>query len=270
MLRLFFCLALLAPSSIAVPAPDVRAPTGKWVVDFADAQCFAVRDYGTPDNPIQLLLKAPAIGGVVQIAIARREPSALAAQMKGMVTVDDQPPFKASTLAYTPKDSQLRVYTTNLSSAQFALVRQGNELSIRAGELDERYSLSRMTELMKVVDDCVADVRRLFNITDPESGDQSPLKRRAKANLGRIFHDSDYPRIALERDQSGRVTFGLLIDEKGRVADCTIVATSGVATLDAQACAILTTRAQFKPAIGPDGKPARDAVTATIVWRMAY
>jgi protein TonB len=56
----------------------------------------------------------------------------------------------------------------------------------------------------------------------------------------------------------------VLVDEAGKVADCTLLETSGVAALDAQTCAIIQRRARYKPAIGLDGKAARAVDTARI------
>jgi len=120
--------------------------------------------------------------------------------------------------------------------------------------------------MMKLMDDCVANLRREFNITDPETARTSPLKRRARADEGELISSQDYPRAALDRHVGGTVKFGLLVDEKGGVADCWITGSSGVAVLDAQVCTLLKARARFTPAIGVDDKPAKDAVTAEIVW----
>lgn len=268
-LRSFFFLAFLAPA-LGAPAPEPRAPARGWDVNFADAQCLATREYGTPQDPLQLVLKSPALGGVMQIAVVRRGSPMRPVQLIATAAIDERAPFEASMLAYSPKDSGLRVYTMNMAALDFAPLREARQLSVQADELRERFSLSHMTPLLKIVDDCVADLRRVFNITDPETGTASPLQRRAaaKTSLASIFSNNDYPGAALQRDQTGKVKFALLIDETGRVADCSVIETSGVAVLDAQACVIVKTRAQFQPAIGPDGKPARDAITSRVVWNI--
>jgi len=66
----------------------------------------------------------------------------------------------------------------------------------------------------------------------------------------------------------GSVAFVLLIDEEGKVADCTVTETSGVASLDAQSCAIVKERAKFKPATGLDGKPSKSSYFQRISWRL--
>jgi TonB family protein len=265
-LKDFAWLAFLVSTLAAAPL-SARAPTGKWNVNFADAQCMASRDYGTPEDRVELVLKAPAIGGVMQVAIVRKSSSVITAQTKALVTLDGAPPFKASMLVYTPRASGVRVYTTNMPAAEFDRVRQAREMAIRTEGLDEHFTLSQMTPLRKIVDDCVADLRRVFNVGDP-TGQVSPLKRRAETNLARIFSDWDYPRIALDRGDSGIVKFALLIDESGRVVDCTVIQTSGAASLDSQACAIIRQRAHFRPAEDSDGKPAKDAITGSVSWRL--
>lgn len=269
-LKRAYFFAFFAASWLTGPPVDARPPTGGWVVSFDDAQCLAFRDYGTKEAPVQLLLKTPPIGGVVQLAIARKGSDIAASQVKGTLAIDERPPTKISMVAYSPKGTDLRVYSMNVPEAEFALIRQAKAIAIRGGSLDESLTLTHMAPMLKAVDDCVVDLRRVFNVTDPETAEKSPLQRRAKARLGKLITSADYPRDAIDRHQGGRVKFALLIDEKGKVADCSVIETSGVAVLDAQSCALLKTRARFESALGADGKPAKDAVTAAIVWRMAY
>lgn len=267
-LKPFLFLAFLAAPVIAMAAPEVRSPTGDWTVDFADAQCFASRDYGSAEAPLKLVLKAPPMGNVIQVAVLRKGPSLRPAQLDGWVRIGEGPRSRASILTYAQKASGIRVYTMNMPAADFALVREAQTLSIEAGDLDERFALSNMAPLMKVVDDCVADLRRVFSISDTQAGATSPLARRASGNIGRLMKNEDYPGVALQQDQTGIVKFVLLIDETGRVADCTVIETSGVAALDSQVCATMKVRASFEPARGPDGKPAKDAITSRIIWKI--
>jgi TonB family protein len=270
MLRPFLFLTFLALPAIAAAAPVVRAPTGGWTVDFDDAQCLASRDYGSADAPMKLVLKAPPIGDVVQVAVLRKGPSLNAAQLNGWVRIGEGSRSRASLLTYAQKGTGIQVYTMNMPAADFARVREAQTLSIEAGELDERFSLSQMAPLMKVVDECVADLRRVFHVSDTQAGATSPLAARAKANLAHLINSEDYPGAALSQDQTGIVKFVLLIDETGRVADCTVIETSGVAVLDSQVCATMKVRAKFEPARGPDGKPAKDAVTSRIIWKIEH
>lgn len=258
----------LAAAAGAGTAPGPRVPTGKWNVDFADAQCVALRDYGTAANPLRLVLKAPAVGDVMQVAVFRPAASTPPDQVTATLAIDDRPPIKTALLMYTSKTSKERVYLLNMRSAEFASVRRAKTLSVRSSGLNESFALSQMEPLLKIVDECVADLRRVWNVA-AEGAEPQGLKSRAKADLVKLFSDDDYPAVSVMKGLSGKVRFVLLIAEDGRVADCTIVDTSGVPALDSQACALLKARAKFEPARGLDGKPAKDSHVGAIVWRMS-
>lgn len=254
----------------SVGAAEPRQPIGRWVVDFDDAQCIASRNYRTSENPLVLFLKTPPAGNIVQIGVMRPATAGHAVQLNAEVVIDQQKPLRTSVLAFTTKPKKQRVYLINLPIEQFAAARTAKVLSIRAdGDLRERFALSAMEPLMKVMDECVADLRNVWNFTEPTHGDPK-LKQHAVGNLQGILKHDDYPADAMNNLQSGTVTLAFLIDEAGRVADCTVIGTSGAASLDAQSCAVLKERARFKPAIGLDGKPAKDSFVQRITWRIEY
>jgi TonB family protein len=262
----FIAMLLLSTlASAATAAP--REPAGKWNVAFDDAQCVASRTYGTAEEPLHLVLKAPPVGGVMQIAVLRNGGYAEAAQVGATIAIDEQPPLKTNVLMFSPKKSKTRVYTLNLPSSDFSRIRGAKSLSIRSSGLNESFSVSQMESLLKVMDQCVADLRRVWNVSTVDGG-TSALPKPAKANLAKLFSDEDYPGFAVMEGASGVVRFVILIDEAGKVADCTVVETSGVAGLDAQSCAILRLRGKFEPGVGHDGKPAKDVYVGTIRWRL--
>jgi TonB family protein len=267
LLRSIVIFSALALAAVPGAAAEPRAPTGKWNVNFADAQCIARRDYGTAASPLKLVLKAPPVGDVMQVAVLRQAAFSSPQQVESTVTIDGRRPLKTDLVMFTPKGSKERVYLLNMPSAEFATVRRAKTLTVRSEGLNETFALSQMEPLMKVVDECVADLRRVWNIGE-EGVEPKGLQSRAKTNLAQFFSSDDYPAVSIMKGQSGRVRFALLIGEDGRVADCTIVAASGVPALDTQACALLKARAKYEPARGLDGKPAKDSVLGSIVWRM--
>jgi len=265
----FMLVASLLGSAAAAGAESVpRQPTAKWTVNFDAAGCVATRSYGTAKEPLYLALKAPPVGNVMQLAVMRKGGTMVAEQKDATITTDQRPSLRTSMLTYGPKGGKLRVYLLNMSSADFRQVRAAKTLAIRSVGLNETFSLSQIEPLLRTMDRCVEDLRNVWNVSDP-AGEQSILISRAKANLASLIKDEDYPAAAMEGNQSGVVRFALLVDEQGKVADCTVIETSGVPTLDAQSCAIIKQRAKFEPAIGPDGKPAKDAKVGTIRWVMA-
>jgi TonB family protein len=259
MIGLFLALAAVADA----PTPEIRQPTGKWVVDFDLAQCTATRNYGTAKDPLYLVLKQPPLGDVIQLALVQRHTNPDPEQLNGQVTFDAHHPSSVSVLAFRRTGSKLRSNLINLSSDQFAEAKLATTIRVKIGRTDERLALTDFGKLLKVMDECVVDLRKVWHAMP--DGD-SQLTQRAQADLQRLFDARDYPIQAARGGMSGTVAVVMLVDERGRVADCTFVGTSGAAVLDAQTCAILKERAKFTPAVGTDGKPAKDAFIQRITW----
>jgi TonB family protein len=276
--RLVVLLLLASVASVATAEP--KQPTGKWVVNFDAAQCVATRNYGSATSPLYLVLKAPPLGEVLQIGIIRSGQFGEPRQIDGELIFDQNAPIRTNLLEFGVKQLKQRVLVVNLPLQSLAPMRTAPTLTIRARQevkvngsrinqasvgTDEHFALTQMASLLKTLERCVADLRKVWNVS--QAADTiSTLKERAKGNLAQFFSNDDYPAVAIEEEQSGTVVVALLVDEAGRVADCTVIETSGVAALDAQTCAALRTRAKLTPAVGADGKPAKDALISRIRW----
>lgn len=281
MLARILAVALLASSSVPAQAAPLQ-PTGKWIVNFDDAQCFATRNYGSVKDPLLLVIKSPPLGEVLQIRIVRKGYVPGAAQVDGAILFDNQPPIRTSLLEFGVKRFNHRSVLVNLPDSQRASFLRASSIRIRAGEEkqvlgsriavrsrfnDEHFALTQVPQLVKTMDTCVADLRRVWNIA-VDSATPPLLVAEAQGDLTGIFRSDDYPGVAIHKEQSGSVRLVLLIDEQGRVADCTVTDSSGIAALDAQSCAVVTERARFKAAIGLDGKPAKSSFHQRISWRI--
>lgn len=263
----FRAILLIAIATGSLAASQPRRPNGRWVVNFDDAQCVASRDYGKDADPLFLVVKSPPLGNVIQVGVIRPAKGGEAEQIDAQVTIDQRPPLRTSMLAFTAKKERRRAYWINLSVDEFAPAKTAKVIGIQAErELRERFAISAMEPLMKVMDECVADLRRVWNISQRDVA-PSNLKTPVSGDLSGVLRSQDYPAVALARGQGGTVALALLLDETGRVADCSVVETSGVASLDSQSCALIKERARFTPAIGLDGKPAKSSFFQRITWR---
>ncbi|HEX8442892.1 MAG TPA: TonB family protein [Allosphingosinicella sp.] len=88
----------------------------------------------------------------------------------------------------------------------------------------------------------------------------------AKANLGALVSDSDYPSEALADGKGGQVTARLDIDVCGAVTGCAAVASGGHPALDQRTCKVLSERARFEPALDLKGAPAASSIIVRITW----
>jgi TonB family protein len=263
--RITAAAALIATSVQSAQA--ARQPTGQWVVNFDAAQCFAARNYGTIEKPLYLVIKAPPMGEVVQLGILREGPAVRAEQQKGSIQFDELEPIRISMLDYKQPKSRLRTFLANVPAEKFSAARRANSVRVSTPGVDERFALTSMASLLKTIDDCVADLRRVWNVSNP--GERHPsLKEAAKGNLQGLFDSDDYPTQALFEEGTGSVRVVMLVSEQGRIADCSVVETSGFSVLDAQTCAVILERARFTPAVGLTGKPAKSVLYQKITWRL--
>lgn len=67
-----------------------------------------------------------------------------------------------------------------------------------------------------------------------------------------LLNASDYPAEAIRLGQQGEVRVRLKVSAQGRVMACAVLKSAGTA-LDRATCRILTERARFRPAKGPNG-----------------
>lgn len=264
--RIASAVALLAIVGAPARAAAPLLPTGKWNVDFGDAHCTAVRNYGPADKPITLAFKPAPIGDVMQLSVVRAARRAEMNQYFGTMRVDQAAPVAISMLGHPGDDGQLRITSVKLTQASYAPLRAAATLRLRSsGEIDTTFTLSHMNEVARALDRCMVGLRQMWHIGDHGAAlKQGPVNRQPLSDL---FTSNDYPRVALYNDGTGTVQAMMLIDETGRIASCMVTETSGHASLDAQTCIILARRARFNPAIGADGKPAKSGTTARIRWR---
>jgi len=273
-----------SPLLAAVPPASTRAPTGKWVVDFDDSQCVASRNYGTEAQPLLFGLKAPIISEVMQLIFVRPGSGGqFAEQLGGTITLDGGIAKPISAIGLSVPKAKQRVVRVNLPTSEFAAVASAKVMEVRVrGEMKESIALSNMPALLNVLNKCVTDLRRHWNVErseaerplsaiakdDDDDGANAFLKQGPRGDLAGVFRSDDFPSDAIAKDMQGTVSLAMLIDESGKVADCTVVGTSGSAALDGQSCYIVSSRARFKPAIGLDGKPARSTYSQRVTWRI--
>lgn len=257
---LAFALALLAAPAAA--APELRSPTGKWVIDYAEHQCTASRAFGTADKPLHFVIKPSPGGEVTKIVLIENGANFDGHQDDATIILDGGQKLRTTQLAYGLSKKRFRMI--NLDVAQTAAL--GRSSSIRWGsEGNGALALGPMAQVIKVLEDCRRDLRRYWNM-EPELRDKLTSGPKLEKSIYSYFTTDDYPSQALSREQSGVTAFVLLIDEKGRMRDCMIEQTSGIATLDISACLVIAQRSKFLPAIGADGKPVRASISSRVRW----
>ncbi|MGI8612259.1 MAG: TonB family protein [Sphingomicrobium sp.] len=267
MTKPFRASLLIAVGIGSMGASGPRQPTARWVVNYDDAQCVASRNYGTADKPLFLALKPSPTGSVMRVMLIRNGPSSAAEQRPASIRLDGKPAIAAKALSFGDPKTKQFVASINLPMATFAANRRASSIEIRGSWFNEQLALPGLTGVMAAFDDCLANLRKVWNVGEDYSSGIM-LEARAKRPLGQLFRSSTYPAQAIREGDSGRVGLALLIDEAGKVRDCMIDETSGFATLDTMSCYTISTHAQFEPALGADGRPTKSASFHRIKWRI--
>ncbi|PZU57144.1 MAG: hypothetical protein DI547_13980 [Sphingobium sp.] len=86
------------------------------------------------------------------------------------------------------------------------------------------------------------------------------------SNPGDWISSEDYPPDAMRAELEGTTEFQLEIDKAGIPQHCTIVTSSGSASLDNTACEKLLVRGRFSAAKDANGKPVADTYTGRVSW----
>jgi len=80
--------------------------------------------------------------------------------------------------------------------------------------------------------------------------------------------NADYPPEARHAEIEGTVGFRLEVNSEGRVSSCTVTQSSESDLLDTTACALLTERATFEPALDAEGNPVAATYSNRFRWQL--
>ena len=264
MFHLPIALGLVLLSSPSLAEPKAMAPAGKWMIDFADQQCVAAREFGTADDMLHLAIKPSPGSEVVQVSLISNGNNAAGVQNDVQIAFDGDPPIRIKELQYGVQKKRARMI--NLTAEQADRMSSATSMDWLLRGTDRRLEIGSMTTVMKLLADCKKDLRAYWNA----GLEESDFKKAPKAlkPLSKYFVSTDYPQQAWSAGDTGTTSVVMLIDEKGKLADCMVDATSGIPTIDAMTCLVLRQRAEYSPGIDANGKPARSMVAAKIKWQL--
>lgn len=117
-----------------------------------------------------------------------------------------------------------------------------------------------------------APVFRQPSLPPPPPAPPAPSKARGATpdGLGRWSAriQENYPPRAVRDEIEGRVGVRVSIGPNGRVADCSVTASSGSGILDDAACTGMRSYARFNPALDAAGNPTSGSYSTTIVYNL--
>ena len=256
---------LFLAASIAAATPDLIKPVTPWNVDYGTSSCIASREYQTGATTTTLAFRPSPLGSTTQIFLLRAGGHMDAVQKAVEIASADHV-INASMLEYGIGKPSQHTSMITLTKEQFAGVGAGDVFSIRRkGEVVQRFAVQRFAAVKAELGKCLADLDRYWAMS---AAQKDRIKSPAKpiTSYRSLFSSEDYPRQALDERNTGTVGARIMIDESGKVRDCSPIETSGSAVLDTMVCVVLTTRARYSPAVDVDGKAVRSFDDIRIRW----
>lgn len=247
-------MALIAWSQPS--AGDPLEPSAKWVLDYGETQCTAARDYKTLGNLFTLALRPSPLGEIYEILIARMGAGPRFAEQNPATIDFGGGKLTTFMLSYgVDKPARKRFDIYHLTSAQISAARNASVFTFDSKNAPPiAFKVTSVAALLDSLATCTSDLRKYWNYEGDKNG---TIATKAKVYLRDVFSDEDFPHEALVRRQEGQGKFLLLVDEKGKIANCTVIESSGIPVFDVKSCSVIVERAKAVPAKDATGKPVK-------------
>lgn len=265
----FRIACILLAVSFAAPSTETLAkplrPQGSWIINFDDAECTALRKFGTADDPIDFMIRPAFNGQSFELFVGRKASGTWDARTRrGTVDVGSGA-LRSWFVVAKPKSGGMLVTRVRVADAQFRSANAQGRIRLAVGADDFNLEAGNLNQVLKTLDGCVADLRKFWN----EGQVQIQPAENAEGGVRSIFTADDYPAEALMENVEGAVQYTLLIDEKGAVKACDPILATDAPLLELMGCQVILARARFKPATDASGNPARQTlITPPIRWTL--
>lgn len=133
--------------------------------------------------------------------------------------------------------------------------------ALPAASAQERASDTLSPEAIKTIQAAIAS-----HDHEGRGGKHAGKAAGLRGNPGQFFGQDEYPPEAIRNGEQGRVVARLAIGTDGRVTDCTVMSSSGSASLDSRTCEIALSKVVFTPATDGKGRPIAAAYTLPVRW----
>jgi TonB family protein len=268
--HLLISLAAVALAGTAAGRPPAER-VGEWTVQaFRAGECSAQRDYPGGTR----ISVSSSTSGVASLSVLNRDWPMQSTGPYRIVLVQDGA-RKSFAAEANPFLHGLGVATPRGPSLLAQLDAGGTLEVLRSdGIVLERVDLGGIAPALARLGPCRRDVATRANFPPvaapppPPRPSGSLRPSRTPVPLPSLFSSADYPAAAIRAGETGLVVFRLDVGEDGRVAACTVTASSGSASLDSTTCRLVKMRARFDPARDAEGRPVPDSFVGRVLWRL--
>jgi hypothetical protein len=254
--------ATAATSLFVTPAAAApRQPTGPWVVDSNNDQCFLDRNYGTDASPVLLAIRRVPMDPDIAVGVYRRSGHSDPTNGNAKVGFGAAAPVAAKFRSYSIATKNLHNFTAYIPNGAPLLdaAAQSGVITVQApGELDEAFAVPELAAGLKALDGCMAELGSSWGISAEQ---QKRVKELPRALRPDYVSPADYSPQEINQIMNAPALVRLWVDESGKPLDCVPLKSNGAAEDFAQTtCRVLLKRAAFAPAMDVDGKPIKGIV----------
>lgn len=257
-------LLIAAAAALPYQAAGPASPSPqRWTVDYGETSCTTSHQFGTPDSPVVLAFRPSVPGSTIRIILLReaswRPTRHIPLEVSGVAITG---------LRFAANDRSKQLLWINLDRPSFDRAIAGNTLRIVGEGVEVELPMKGVAAAVKAMDTCNADLRAHWNAD--EAG-RARIDERPKPvkPIEQLITNNDYPAQAMSEGKGGATGVSLLIDENGTLKDCLVEQHSGVASIDAQTCAMITQRAKFRSARDKAGKPVKSLISLRFRWMIS-
>lgn len=269
MFRFVLLVSVLLTSTIGTAAfASLLQPSGQWDVDYGNTQCTAARAFHSNTGQVVLGIVPSLNGSTYRLLVSiERAGPAFAKESQGKVDFG-RGAISGRVLYYGGKGVKMSVYQYRVSTTDLDQARSAAEISFSSGAGDHyTFVLSDMPAVLDELRHCSVDLRTYWSMSGTA---KLSVAHGYDGDVRSLFTASDYPTEAVTESQQGSTQYQLLIDEKGAVVGCDVLASSGDPLLDARGCEVIKGRASFSPAQDVRGDAVRSVFTTPpITWPLA-
>lgn len=294
--------AALFPLLANAATPVHLAPTGGWIVDYAENSCRLIRHFGEGEDDTIFALESEGPGALDMTLVGKPLATILdevpanflpvpSKPMKGLVGRSSdkyRPMFLFSTVELLPADAvaakekeqaerkahpEVRPPAESLDEQHAKRARRlAFAANTMALEVDTRRNRPLIIDTgslgaaIEAFDQCTRDSLRDWGV-DPDVDDK--IVRPVWAPEPRKwFSSDDYPRDMLMRNQESAVKVRVLVDATGRPGKCTAISHYKEAEFNKITCDKFMARAHFEPAELADGTKVPSYFVTKVVFRI--
>ncbi|PTS89103.1 hypothetical protein DBR17_03595 [Sphingomonas sp. HMWF008] len=266
-------IALMLASS-AAPTDEPLKPTGKWTVEYGQAECVLARNYGTAANPMIVALKPAPLGGSLEVVVL--EPGGRTPYRTGKATLSLLPSNRVIENTYNSYGFEQKgqtVTTVNTDEDVSAELKDATSVKIDLGTGGVKFvEVPAIKTALAALETCQVDLLNGWGVdpTERERYVKPPITSATRSGRSLWVTTVDYPNDALRANKQGTSTALWKVTLDGRVSECRIVRSSGVPSLDQATCNAITKRGRYAPGQDKDGKPMEFHDMRRVVWRLPY